>query len=514
LIERFYLKDYLSFKEVDLEFDNGLILFSGASGAGKSILLDAILGVFALKDLKASLAEVSVDNVLDIDDYGIENDEPNIFRFSKGKSARYFINQSQISKKSIKEISKKIIDYLSLREYKEFKDEKILKILDEIIRKDNMNYDAILNDYKKYFTEFKEAASKLNTIENEEKKVEELKEFALYEIEKIEEISPKIGEYEELLNTKKALSKKEKITETIQKANLLFEYEGYANEALSLLEIDNSFISESLNELRVHFENAIEKLNEIDEEEIENILDRIEKLSSLKQRYGSIEDSLEYLKKKKREVEHYQNIKYEKDELKQLYEALQNRCKDLSKKISNKRKVAIKKLNKMINLYLKMLYLEDITISLQEKNFDITGRDKIYIDLWGINIDKISTGEFNRVRLAFLSSFNDVINQNTNNILILDEVDANLSGKESMSIAKLLKKLSVNYQIFAISHQPQLTSTANMHFLVYKEDGISKIKELKTEELKINELARMISGEKIGEEAIDFAKSLRKKDDY
>ncbi len=509
MIERFYLKNYLSFKEIDLEFEHGLILFSGASGAGKSILLDAILGIFAFKDLKASVAELSVDNKLDMDDYGIENDDPNIFRFVKSKSARYFINNNQVSKKSIKDISSKIIDYLSLKEYKEFENSRILEVLDAIISKNDKSYKDILKNYKSFFEQFKKITTELKKIEDEEKKIEELKEFAIYEIEKIEEISPKTGEYEELTATKKALSKKEKILETIQNADSLFDYEHFVNEALNLLEIDSSFFNESLNELRVHFENAREKLNELDEEEIENILNRIEKLSSLKQRYGSISETLKYLEKKKKEVKHYENIEYEKDELKQLYETLDVKCNTLADKITKNRQIALKELNKMINSYLQMLYLDDIDLSIKIKNLEIDGKDEIDINLWGIELGKISTGEFNRVRLAFLSSFNDILNKDNNGILILDEVDANLSGKESMSIAKVLEKLSNNYQIFAISHQPQLTSRANMHFLVYKKDGVSRVKELDTENAKIDELARMISGEKIGEEAIDFAKSLR-----
>ena len=92
-------------------------------------------------------------------------------------------------------------------------------------------------------------------------------------------------------------------------------------------------------------------------------------------------------------------------------------------------------------------------------------------------------------------------------ILILDEIDANLSGKESMSVAKVLKQLSKNYQIFAISHQPQLSSVADFHFLITKENGISNIRELKNDE-RVAELARMVSGEEVSDEAVKFAKSL------
>jgi DNA repair protein RecN (Recombination protein N) len=96
-----------------------------------------------------------------------------------------------------------------------------------------------------------------------------------------------------------------------------------------------------------------------------------------------------------------------------------------------------------------------------------------------------------------------------NGILFLDEIDANLSGKESDAISKVLKKLSSSYQIFAISHQPQLTSAANQHFLVDKINGKSFVKKLDNNQ-QIDEIARMISGEKVTLEALEFAKNLLK----
>ncbi len=89
----------------------------------------------------------------------------------------------------------------------------------------------------------------------------------------------------------------------------------------------------------------------------------------------------------------------------------------------------------------------------------------------------------------------------------MDEIDANLSGKESEAISKVLITLSKNYQIFAISHQPQLTASANQHFLVDKKDGVSSVKLLNNNE-KITEIARMISGENVTDEAIEFAKNI------
>jgi DNA repair protein RecN (Recombination protein N) len=134
------------------------------------------------------------------------------------------------------------------------------------------------------------------------------------------------------------------------------------------------------------------------------------------------------------------------------------------------------------------------------------GYDEVKVSLKNTALNKVSSGELNRIRLAQLSASSEFIHDK-GGILILDEIDANLSGKESMSIAKVLQTLSQSYQIFAISHQPQLSSTAEQHFLVYKEDGESFVKELQKDE-RVSELSRMISGEKVTKEAIQFANSL------
>ncbi len=155
---------------------------------------------------------------------------------------------------------------------------------------------------------------------------------------------------------------------------------------------------------------------------------------------------------------------------------------------------------------MKYLYLSNAKINFVDKELDKNGIDGIVFELNGVNLETISSGEFNRLRLALLTSISefDIIE---NGILFLDEIDANLSGKESSAIATVLNKLSKSYQIFAISHQPQLTSTAQQHFLVDKKDGVSSVKKL-DETSRIDEIARMISGENITDDAYTFAKNL------
>ena len=312
MIERFYLKNHLSFKEISLELDKNLIIFTGPSGAGKSILMDALLTLFGLKDCDAKGIEATLNLKIELQNWGIEEDEPNIFKYAKDKSARYFINNQQVSRKNIKLIGGSFINYLTLREFKEFENEQLLTLLDAITLKSDKNYQKTLNDFEKSYQNFGESLRALKKIEDEEKKITDLKEFASFEIAKIEGINPQVDEYETLLVQKKELSKKEKIESSMAEASGIFELESKVSDALTLLEVNSSFFDEALNELRVTFEGATQRLDELNDLDIEQMLERLENLSALKTKYGSIEATLEYLEKKKEELKRYDNIELKK----------------------------------------------------------------------------------------------------------------------------------------------------------------------------------------------------------
>jgi DNA repair protein RecN (Recombination protein N) len=509
LITRVYLKDCLSFNEVDLEFKNGLNIFTGPSGAGKSILMQAILSLFALSDVKAKLGEVQLDNLKFSDDtYDISFDDDIVIKSIKKDKVRYFLNNQSISKKNLNEFSTKLIKHLNLKDTSEFDSSKLIVFLDKLTAKNNREFIEIKNSFDSLYIEFLQIKKELKKISEDENKLEDLKEFAKFEIDKIEQINPSIDEYEELNLIKKRLSKKEKIEVAIKKASGIMEFNQNVVNVLELMEVDSSFFDEAMNELNNVFEKFNDSLYELEDINIENVLDRIEKLSALQKRFGSIEECLKYKEQKKIELESYENIFFQKEKLEKRFTSINEELLILSKQISIYRKKTSLILEKKINEYLKFLYLSNAKIILNEKELDSSGIDYVLFELNSVTLETISSGEYNRLRLALLTSMSefDIVD---NGILFLDEIDANLSGKESDAISKVLIKLSNSYQIFAISHQPQLTSSANQHFLVDKNSGNSIVKLLNNKE-RINEIARMISGENITNEAIDFAKNLLK----
>lgn len=504
MIERFYLRDFLSFQEAELEFKKGLVVFTGPSGSGKSILMSSILASLGLDEAKAGLSEATVNFAVNLEALGIEEDELTVFKQMKKEKVRHFINNQTISKKMLLNLSNTFVRHLSLRDYSDFKNESLLDMMDLFCEDENRSHAQILAEYKKNFTHLNEIKKELLKIEEEEKKVLELREFAQFEIAKIDTISPVQGEDEELMKIKKELSKKEKIDESISNAEELFGFESSVSHALDLLDIDSSFFDDAMNELRAHFEASRERLAELEECDIESVLTRIEQISELKHRYGSIDEAILYKEQKLSELEHYESLDAQKKALKSEIESLSKHVAAEAEAISSARQNVLDKILKSFNDFLKQLYLRPATISLKKDLLSVYGQDKIEIELNGTALEKVSAGEFNRLRLALLAVKSLQVNEG--GILMLDEIDANLSGEESMSVAKVLSHLAKDYQIFVISHQPQLTSQADQHFLVHREKN-SVVRELCDEE-RVNEIARMISGDKITEDAIKFARGL------
>lgn len=505
MIERFYLKDFLTFKEADLEFKPGLNVFTGPSGSGKSILMRSILSSVGLDNVDAGICESSVSWRVDEDRIGIENDSPNVFRQVKKEKTRYFINNQSVSKSSMESIGSVFLRHLSLKDYSDFEPEKMLEMIDRAIGKREPNHLQDVTEYTQWFKEYKTLSAEYSKVEEQERHLEELKEFARFEISKIDAINPLIGEDEELLKIKKQLSRKEKIEHSITQAETIFSMETQVHNALSLLETDTSFFDDAMNELRHVFESSMERMNELEEMDVETVLNRIEQLSDLKRRYGSIEAAIEYREKKLLELEGYEKIEHSKHDLSKRLSELQNTLEKTAESIALRRRSEIPHMEDSLNRYLSQLYLRNGTFVIESTELSANGYDCPVLGLEGTRLTQLSSGEFNRLRLALLALGVESM-EGEGGVLMLDEIDANLSGEESMSVAKVLRHLSKKYQIFVISHQPQLTSMGEHHYLVYKE-GESHVRKLDESE-RIEEIARIISGDQISDEARGFARDL------
>ena len=508
MIERLYFRNLVTFREVELEFNQGLVVFSGPSGAGKSVLMSSILSSFGYSTKgAASLCEVNLvkPHLLQSEAFELEDDMT--VKTLKKEKLRYLIDGQNISKKVLNEMFTPYVKYLSVRDRGGFESETLLKMIDsELISKDKV-YKKSLKEYKKRYINYKEKVDKLHKIKEDEAKLTELIEYANYEIEKISSIDPKVGEEEGLLKVKQQLSKVDKIKDALNSANEIFTSESSVEEVYRLLDKDVSLFSEMMNQLRSDFEDTETLANELEEVNVEEILNRLSDLTTLKNRYGSIAEALAYKEAKIDELASYKNIEQDKSMLESFLLIEFSELNIIASRLSQSRKREAKILEKVLKGYLETLKLPALTFNFEISSLNANGIDAVDVMLGSSKTDTLSGGEFNRVRLALMATTIPK-KESKQGILILDEIDANVSGDESIAIAEMIAKLSKVYQIFAISHQPHLSAKAEQHIVVTKVDEFSRAEVLNSEG-RVQEIARIIAGENPTPQALEFAKKLR-----
>ena len=508
MVERLYLRDLVTFKELELEFEQGLVVFTGPSGAGKSVLMSAILSSFGhATQGAAALCELNVikPRKLSSEAYLLEEDLS--IRTMKKEKLRYFIDGQNISKKALSGLFSPYVRYLSVRDKDGFDSATLLELIDSALLTKDKAYKKLFKEYKKRYRNYREKAQELAKIREDEAKLAELIEFATYEIDKIETIDPKPDEEEELFKVKQQLSRIDKIKEALENASEIFRFESSVEEVYRLLDKESDLFTEAMNQLRADFEDTELLAEELEEVNVEEVLDRLSELTALKNRYGSIEEALAYKEAKKKELSGYENIERDKSMLEQFLMLEESELGILAGKISQARKREALEIEKRLAGYLKSLKLPPMQFRFNTVPLNGGGMDEVDVRLGTSAATTLSGGEFNRLRLALMAVS---IGEGTQKqgVLILDEIDANVSGDESIAIAAMIAQLSSVYQIFAISHQPHLSAKADQHIVITKEGNESRV-EVLDDAGRINEIARIISGENPTEQAVAFAQKLR-----
>ncbi len=508
MVERLFLRDLVTFKEAELDFEPGLVVFSGPSGAGKSVLISAVLTAFGYPSKSAAaLCEVNIRKPLGLKHEAYEFEETVAIKSLKKEKLRYFIDGQGISRKVLQSLFASYVSYLSVRDSKGMESEALIGLLDKYMVSGDRNYKKLLKEYAKRYRTYREKAQQLEKIRQNEKEMAEKIEFARYEIEKIEKIDPKPGEEEALLKVKQQLSRIDKLKEALEEASEIFRFESSVEEVYRLLDKNVSAFSEAMNQLRADFEESETLAAELEETDVEAVLDRLGELSELKRRYGSVEEALAYRDEKIKELEGYTHIEQDKSLLEQYLQIEFGELHTLASRISQARKKVAAEVEAGAAAYLAELKLPPLRFLFEAEALGESGTDTIGLALGESGLETLSGGEFNRVRLALLAAAMPK-EQKEGGVLILDEIDANVSGDESIAIAEMIAALSKAYQVFAISHQPHLAAKATQHILVQKSGGESQAAIL-DEEGRIAEISRIIAGEKPTEQAVAFAKKLR-----
>ncbi|MGB9696056.1 MAG: DNA repair protein RecN [Ignavibacteria bacterium] len=572
MIEQLYIKNYLYIKEVTIEFKKNLNVLTGETGAGKTLILDAVSllfgeradysiikndqekliveGVFNIKNVAEAKEFLKTKLLIneDIKDHLIVRKE-----LSKKGISRNFINDVPVSISDLKELGDIMVDIHSQNEHQSLlKKEYHLKILDE--------YSDLTEDvsiFYKSFENYKNKVEKYHQTSNKKKELEEKKDFLKYQLDEILKMNLQKDEDIKLEEELKKLENFEDIVVAINKIDdLLYsgEQSAYVKISTAIKEMRkiipfDSNIAGKIQEVEMLYEmlkevgsffNIYKESLSFEPEKIEVIRERLSKINFFKKKYkSSITELLLKIEEFEKELSFLDNFDFEVERLEKEINKHKQTLITQAEKLSERRKKFAQKLSTEITGYLKEVGLENADFTIMFLNYTDTEEENTpyTYNKGGVNIQirkegidnveffvrlnqgseyfplrkTVSGGEISRIMLAIKAT---VAGKGGVPILIFDEVDTGISGRIASKVGKVLRNLSTYHQIIAITHLPQIAAQSTNHFNVVKNvqnnETIIIVKHL-THEEKILEIAKMISGQKVTNSAIESAKELIEK---
>ena len=537
------ISNFAVFENVSVNFDSGFNVFTGETGSGKSVLINAIeliLGERASKELiRNGKNSALLEGIFDISGNGnlyrlleslnieIDNDDFLIISrelLQNGKSINK-VNGRTVTLNTIKTIGSFLIDiYGQFGHESLFKKENHIKLLDSMIQKDLslvfQSYASLYSDYNRIQNEIKTLKTKLL---NKDKKIDQLK----YELNEIDGAQLKENEEEELIKKIKKLSNVQEIKAFVYEAINILNSDNINNVYTIIRKIQNydEKLSEFLSRLDIQLEelkllsydlrNYSDNLT-LDENELESIENRMSLINRLKRKYGfSIERIYEYKDAAQEELKLLLEADSRLNSLTEQKNEIYNALAEKAEIISMKRKDAAHYLEKQILVELSDLNMKNIEfkVNLEKKKISLDGIDNIEF-LISTNVGSdlnsvqkiVSGGEASRIMLAFKK-----IKSDAGQTMVFDEIDIGISGKTAQMTGVKMNYISMNNQVICVTHSPQIASISKNHFLIEKKvagnNTISTVKKLNKEN-KIYEIARLLSGMKITDKSLNNAGEL------
>lgn len=552
MLQELSIKDFAIIDEIQISFQPKMTVLTGETGAGKSIIIDA-LGLLAggrgstefirkgekkavIQGLFTLPREANTYNILE--EYGIDSEDGQIIlRRDLYRGGRNIcrINGMMVNLATLRKVGETLIDIHGQNEHQELmKPENHIDLLDEYDKKTSQ----LRNQYQVVYQNYRKLKLSMEKKEADEKAWAQRLDMLNFQVKEIEEAGLKINEEDELVEEKNKLDNFQAIHDALELSYQILSGEkidvvGNLGNAMNELS-DVSDLSENLQEINTKISDAFYSLedaardisDELDSmewngERLNEIEERLELIHQLKRKYGdTIEDILHYHSRIVKELREMENAEQnsEKQE-RQLSEALE-KVKELAIKLSKQRKKSAKKLEKMIHEQLSALYMDKAVFEvkfLNNSKLYSKGIDKVefYIQTnpgeeMGPLAKIASGGELSRIMLALKTIFSQKMGVTS---IIFDEVDTGVSGRVAQAIAEKISQISNNSQVLCITHLPQVAAIADNHYYISKSvnDGRTEtsLKEL-DEKQKIREIARMLSGSEITELTLKHAEELIK----
>ncbi|GAA0124736.1 DNA repair protein RecN [Clostridium sp. ATCC 25772] len=555
------IKNFALIEELSIDFENGFNVLSGETGAGKSILIDAINfvlgGKFNKNLIRVGEEKTVVEAIFTIDNEKIKStlnmlevDYDDVIvltreSFNTGKTIAKANGKTLILSK-IKLISESILDIHGQHENQNLLDNSNHIIYVDAFGSENIT--ILLDEYRKLYERLSLIESKIKELKGNNNDREKNMDFIKFQIDEISNINPKIGEDKELEESFSMLSNAEKIEKSLLLSYSMLRNSGeegystvdglsYVIRELKTIENNKSEIKKIVSALESCYYIIEENIDDIrtikdniyyDEKELEFVNGRMYQLSIAKKKYGeTIEEILNYKK----------NLEIRYDELLnfgEIIKKLEKEKTELEKKMGEKaveihniRVLIGEELEKKVKNELDYIGLNKSTFKINielTENIYSNGMDKVQFNI-STNPGQplqpleeiVSGGELSRIMLALKTVFVDKDEIPT---VIFDEIDTGISGRIAQRVGEKMYLISKNHQVLCVTHLPQIASMADYNYLIAKESTndktFTKVRKMDKNEKKY-EIARMIGGSEVtkltldnSEEMIEMANILKR----
>lgn len=536
MLKRLSIQNYALIENLDIEFPAGLVIITGETGAGKSIMLGALSLLLGAKGDVSALKDSGRNCVVE-GEFEVDGQELILRRvISPAGRTRNFINDEPATLASLTEISSRIVDIHAQHQHLLLTNASYqMRVLDYFA-----GNSSLVEEYAACHNDLLRAQATLEQLEAEIARKEGEREYRQFQFDKLYEARLRAGELEELETEQKQLANSEQIRESIQGATALMQPMGSSivqnlKDAEHLLQKCSNFVPDlqqlcnRLESCRIECRDIEEELERIAEriivspQRLQQVEERLSQIYSLMRKHSAsgVEELLQIQDTLEQELLGSEKDDARREELQREIAALEGRREKLAGELSASRQEKAGELAHTLQEQIRNLQMPYaiFQVALHEtEKYTPTGKDIIEFlfsangeGKLGLLQKAASGGELSRIMLCLKWLMAQYTGMPT---MIFDEIDTGVSGSIADKMGELIGKMGEKMQIFAITHLPQIASKRGAHLLVYKEfDGernaSTHIHRIEGQE-RVMEVARMLSGTSLTNAALENAKELLK----
>ncbi|EJF1343332.1 DNA repair protein RecN [Staphylococcus pseudintermedius] len=551
MLQSLSIKQFAIIDTLDIQFSDGLTVLSGETGAGKSIIIDAIgqlIGMRASSEfVRHGEKKAIIEGIFDIDDakdairqletLGIDINEDFLIVkreiFSSGKSICRINNQT-VTLQDLRQVMQSLLDIHGQHETQSLLKQKYhVELLD---RYADGEYIDELQQYAQSYEQHQEKIKELEALESADQALLQRLDLMKFQYDELKEAQLKEGEIEQLEIDIKRIQNSENLSLALNAAYVTLTDEHAITDRLYTLSSElqnvNQILPETFEKLKEEVDQfyytledakhqIYEEINqtEFDEQYLNELESRMNLLNNLKRKYGKdISDLRIYQEKIADEINKIENYEESTSKLREEIQQLSQQVQEDGEKLTKARRIVARQLRDRIVNEIQYLQMKDANLEISFKPYETPQKDGLERIEFLISPNKgeplkslnkiASGGELSRIMLALKSIF---VRAHGQTAILFDEVDSGVSGQAAQKMAEKMKDIASVIQVICISHLPQVASMSDHHLYISKHEKDDRttttVREL-TGDARIDEIARMISGATVTELTRQNAKEM------